>query len=161
LTNAAATVIVSSNRPRLPEIAKTIMTNRREFLKKVLALLGLTTLASFLYPLFRYFSPPAEEAGAKRLVLSRKEIAVGESKDIIVNNTPGVLINRPDQGYVALSRVCTHLGCLVDYQKDKKRLLCPCHAGTYDLSGNVISGPPPKPLQQFPIKIEGDSIIIG
>jgi cytochrome b6-f complex iron-sulfur subunit len=137
------------------------MTNRREFLKKALALLGLTTLASFLYPLFRYFSPPVEDAGAKRLVLSSKDIAVGESKDILVNNTPGVLINRPDQGYVALSRVCTHLGCLVDYQKDKKRLLCPCHAGTYDLAGNVTSGPPPKPLQQFPIKIEGDSIIIG
>src|SRR5512143_3155194 len=130
------------------------MTNRREFLKKAFALLGLTTLASFLYPLFKYFSPPSEDAGAKRLILSKKELAAGEAKDILVNNTPGVLINRPDQGYVALSRVCTHLGCLVDYQKDKKRLLCPCHGGTYDLSGNVISGPPPKPLQQFPLKIE-------
>jgi cytochrome b6-f complex iron-sulfur subunit len=137
------------------------MTNRRAFLQKTLAFLGLTTLTSFLYPLFRYFSPPVEEAGAKRLTLAKKEIPVGEAKDIIFNNTPGVVINRPDKGYIALSRVCTHLGCLVDYQKDKKKLLCPCHAGVYDLSGNVVSGPPPKPLPKFPLRVEGDSIIIG
>ena len=101
------------------------MTNRREFLQKTLAFLGLTTLASFLYPFFKYFSPPAQESGSRQLVLSKKDIPVGDAKDIVFNNIPGVLINRPDKGYVALSRVCTHLGCLVDYQKDKKRLLCP------------------------------------
>lgn len=137
------------------------MTNRREFLQKVLAVLGLTTLVSFLYPFYKYFSPRTGEGGAKQLVLSKKDIPPGEAKDIVFNNTPGVLINRPDKGFIALSRVCTHLGCLVDYQKDKKRFLCPCHAGTYDLSGNVISGPPPKPLPQFPLKVVGDSIIIG
>ena len=137
------------------------MTNRREFLQKLLAFLGLTALAAFLYPLFRYFSPATGESGAKQLVLSKNELPIGESKDIVFNNTPVIVINRPDKGYVALSRVCTHLGCLVDYQKDKKRLLCPCHAGTYDLSGSVTSGPPPKALQQFPLKVEGDSIIIG
>jgi cytochrome b6-f complex iron-sulfur subunit len=137
------------------------MINRREFLQKVLAVLGLTTLASFLYPFYRYFSPRTGEGGVKQLVLSKKDIPAGEAKDIVFNNTPGVLINTPDKGFIALSRVCTHLGCLVDYQKDKKRLLCPCHAGTYDLSGNVTSGPPPKPLQQFPVKVEGDSVFIG
>ncbi|HSB34942.1 MAG TPA: Rieske (2Fe-2S) protein, partial [Nitrospirota bacterium] len=103
----------------------------------------------------------AGETGAQRLVISKKELGAGEAKDIVFNNTPGVVINRPDKGYIALSRVCTHLGCLVEYQKEKNRLLCPCHAGTYDLAGGVTSGPPPKPLQQFPLKVEGDSIIIG
>jgi cytochrome b6-f complex iron-sulfur subunit len=137
------------------------MTNRRLFLQKALALLGLTTLGAFLYPLYNFFSPPAKEAGAGRLVLSKKEIPAGEGKDVVFNDTPVVVINRPDKGYVALSRVCTHLGCLVEYQKDKKRLLCPCHAGTFDLAGNVVSGPPPKSLQQYPLKVEGDNIVIG
>ncbi len=137
------------------------MTDRREFLQKVLAVLGLTTLASFAYPFYKYFSPKTAGTGAKQLILSKKEIAAGDAMDIIFNNTPGILINRPDKGYIALSRVCTHLGCLVDYQKDKKRLLCPCHGGTYDLAGNVLGGPPPKPLPQFPVKVERDSIIIG
>jgi cytochrome b6-f complex iron-sulfur subunit len=137
------------------------MTNRREFLQKTLAFLGLTTLASFLYPLYKFFSPPTGEAGGKQLVLSKNEVPAGGAKDVVFNNTPCIVINRPDKGYIVLSRVCTHLGCLVDYQKDKQRLLCPCHAGTYDLSGSVTSGPPPKPLQHFPVKVEGDTIIIG
>jgi cytochrome b6-f complex iron-sulfur subunit len=137
------------------------MTNRREFLQRVLAVLGLTALASFFYPLVKYFSPPAEESSAKQLVLSKKDIPVGDAKDIVINGTPCVVINRPDKGFVALSRVCTHLGCLVEFQKERKRFLCPCHAGTYDLSGNVTSGPPPKPLQQYPLKVEGDSVFIG
>ncbi len=137
------------------------MTNRRAFLQKTLVLLGMTTFASFLYPLLKYFSPPSEQAGTKQLVISKAEIPVGNAKEVVFNNTPAVIINRPDKGYVALSRVCTHLGCLVDYQKDQKRLLCPCHGGTYDLSGNVVAGPPPKPLQQFPVKVAGDSLIIG
>ncbi len=137
------------------------MTNRREFLQRVLAALGLTTLASFLYPLYQYFSPRTQEAAAKHLVLSKKDIPAGDAKNIVFNNTPAIVINRPDKGFIALSRVCTHLGCLVDYQKDQKRLLCPCHAGTYDLSGAVIAGPPPKPLPQFPLRVEGDSLIIG
>ena len=53
---------------------KTAMTNRREFLKKILALLGLTTFVAFLYPFFKYFSPPAGEAGGKMLVLSKAAV---------------------------------------------------------------------------------------
>ncbi len=137
------------------------MTNRRQFLQRTLAAIGLTTLAAFLYPLVKYFSPPQEETGNRQFVLGKKEIPLDGSVNIVFNNTPCVVINRADKGYIALSRVCTHLGCLVDYQQAQKRLLCPCHGGTYDLSGNVTSGPPPKPLKQFPLKVEGDSIIIG
>ncbi len=127
----------------------------------VLSVLGLTTLASFLYPVFKYLSPRREEMQLKRLVLSRKDIPAGNAKEILFHNTPCFVINRPNKGFIALSRVCTHLGCLVEYQKDKARLLCPCHAGVYDLAGNVLSGPPPKPLPQFPLRLEGESIIIG
>lgn len=137
------------------------MKTRRQFLLNAFELLGLTAAGALVYPIVRYFSPQSTAGGDKPTILSKKEIAVGESKNIVVNNVPGVLINRPDQGFVAISRVCTHLGCLVEYQKDKKRLFCPCHGATYDLKGNVVSGPPPKPLTQFPLKIEGDSIIIG
>ena len=70
-------------------------------------------------------------------------------------------MNIPDKGFVALSKVCTHLGCLVEYDSAKKRLLCPCHAGIYSLDGNVISGPPPKPLHKYPVKVQGEEIVVG
>jgi cytochrome b6-f complex iron-sulfur subunit len=137
------------------------MTDRRTFLQIIFTGLGLTTLASFLYPLFHYLSPLAGTGAGKQLVISKAEIPAGGAKDIIFNSTPAVVINRREKGFIVLSRVCTHLGCLADYQEAKNRLLCPCHAGLYDLEGNVTAGPPPAPLPQFPFKIEGDSIIIG
>jgi len=86
---------------------------------------------------------------------------VGEAKEIPVGGVPAILINRPGKGFIAFSRVCSHLGCLVDYNKTQNNIFCPCHGAIFDLEGNVVSGPPPKPLQRFPLKVEGESILIG
>jgi len=135
--------------------------NRRKFLKSLLVFLGSTALVSFLYPLLRFLEPPGSDSQGGKTTVKKAEIPVGDSKDIIVNNTPAIIINVPDKGFIALSKVCTHLGCLVEYDKPGKRLLCPCHAGVYSLAGNVLSGPPPKPLQKYPVKVEGEDIVIG
>jgi len=58
----------------------------------------------------------------------------------------------------AFSAVCTHLGCIVSWKKDEGIFFCPCHAGKFDPNGNVISGPPPKPLPQYRIKVEENKI---
>ncbi|MBI5026178.1 MAG: Rieske (2Fe-2S) protein [Nitrospirae bacterium] len=133
---------------------------RRGFLKLLLSLLGSTAAVSFVYPLLRFIAPPGE-ARIKQMSLRKGEIPLGEARDIVFNATPAIIINSPERGYIALSRVCTHLGCLVEYDKGKKRLLCPCHAGIYDLEGNVLSGPPPRPLPKIPLRIEGEIIVIG
>ena len=54
--------------------------------------------------------------------------------------TPAIIIHTKDKGYIALSRVCTHLGCLVNYDQARQIFICPCHNGIYDLEGNVLSG---------------------
>ena len=135
--------------------------NRRRFLKSLLALLGTTLFAAFIYPLVRFLAPPGGEAEGKKVVIKRSEIPAGSAKDIVVNNIPSIIINTPEKGFIVLSKICTHLGCLVEYDKNKSRLLCPCHAGVYSLDGNVVSGPPPKPLRKFPVKVEGEEILIG
>ena len=134
---------------------------RRKFLKSLLALLGSTTLISFAYPLLRFIAPPGRMSAVKRLSLQKNEIPSGEAREIVLNNTPAIIINRPGKGYIALSKVCTHLGCLVEYNKAKGELICPCHAGVFSLDGKVLSGPPPKPLLEFPLRVEGETILIG
>ena len=49
-------------------------------------------------------------------------------------------------GVYALSAVCTHLGCITRYKSDEKLIACPCHGSRFDLEGNVIHGPAPRPL---------------
>jgi len=135
---------------------------RRNFLKTAIASLGTLTAGSFVYALVKFLSAlPSRIAEANRLVISKSDIPSGEAKSFVYRNVPAILINRPDKGFIALSRTCTHLGCLVEYHHAQQRLICPCHAGNFDLEGNVLSGPPPKPLTAIPFKIEGENIVIG
>lgn len=67
---------------------------------------------------------------------------------------------RTDGKLVALSNICTHLGCGVRWNPDRKRFVCPCHNGVFDRNGNVVSGPPPKPLRRFPIRVASGNIQI-
>ena len=135
--------------------------NRRGFLKLITSILGLSALGAFLYPLLRYLSPGAATATTKPLTIPLSEVPVGAAKDLLVMGTPSILIHTKDKGYIALSRVCTHLGCLVNYDKARQVFICPCHGGTFDLEGNVISGPPPRPLPRYTVKVADSDIVIG
>jgi cytochrome b6-f complex iron-sulfur subunit len=132
---------------------------RRSFLGFIGSALGLTAFGSIAYPLIRYLAPPKTEFKGGTFSFSKADI--GDAKEIVYQQTPTIIINRPGKGYIALSRICTHLGCLVEYDRESRRLVCPCHAGTFDLEGRVISGPPPTPLLTFPLSVEGEEIIIG
>ncbi len=134
---------------------------RRKVLGILLAVLGSTAAGSLAYPLVRFFAPPARDSKARTISIKKSEIRLGEAKEIVLDNKPVVVINRYEKGFVAFSKVCTHLGCLVEYDKGPRKLVCPCHAGTFDLDGNVLSGPPPRPLSSVPLRVEGDLIIIG
>ncbi|MCL4475536.1 MAG: ubiquinol-cytochrome c reductase iron-sulfur subunit [Nitrospirae bacterium] len=134
---------------------------RRRFLGIVLAVLGSTAAGSLAYPLLRFFAPPARDNKTKSISIRKSDIRLGEAKEIVFNNNPVIVINRYEKGFVAFSKVCTHLGCLVEYDKGLRKLVCPCHAGTFDLDGNVLSGPPPRPLPAIPLKVEGDFVVIG
>lgn len=61
---------------------------------------------------------------------------------------------------IAFSPVCSHTGCNVNWHASRNAFICPCHNGTYDADGNVVSGPPPRPLQKLPVKIENDQIFV-
>jgi cytochrome b6-f complex iron-sulfur subunit len=69
--------------------------------------------------------------------------------------TDGVVrFNREKKAYVigaasgvyALSAVCTHLGCITRFRSDERVIACPCHGSRFDLEGNVVHGPAPRPL---------------
>jgi len=64
--------------------------------------------------------------------------------------------------FVAMSNVCTHLGCRVRWVDDQSQFFCPCHNGVFDKQGQVVSGPPPKPLNQYEVKAEdGQLFVLG
>ena len=59
-----------------------------------------------------------------------------------------------DQQIRAISALCTHLGCQVRWAGDEQKFRCPCHGGVYDAGGNVLEGPPPRPLESIEARID-------
>jgi cytochrome b6-f complex iron-sulfur subunit len=59
-----------------------------------------------------------------------------------------------------LSGICTHAGCLVAWQEQRERFICPCHGGSYDRLGAVASGPPLRPLDHLPIRVESGTVYL-
>ncbi len=104
------------------------------------------------------FPPPRTQAGQVKLALA--ELPVGGTKPITYEGKPALVL-RSTEGVTAFSLICTHLGCTVQWQEGKQQFFCPCHDGMFDRDGDVLSGPPPMPLEQLPVKIVGNDVLIG
>ena len=63
--------------------------------------------------------------------------------------------------YVAISTRCAHLGCPVRYIQASGKFVCPCHGGVYGYQGEVIGGPPVRPLDRFYTKVVGGRVQVG
>jgi len=137
--------------------------NRRRFINLFLGGSILGTAASLLYPVIRYLIPPRQaEAAAKKLAAARVgEIAPNSAKLFRFGSSPAILINTAEGELRAFSAVCTHLTCTVNYEADTGTLFCPCHNGRFDLAGNVVSGPPPRPLESFEVEVSGSDIYVS
>lgn len=66
-----------------------------------------------------------------------------------------------DGGFLALSRRCTHLGCTVPWDTDSNLFVCPCHASAFDITGEVLSPPAPRPLDLHPVRIENGIVKVN
>lgn len=65
-----------------------------------------------------------------------------------------------DDGFLAVSIRCTHLGCSIEWNKEKEEFLCPCHHSMFDLKGEVLNPPATRPLDYYPMKIENGKILV-
>jgi menaquinol-cytochrome c reductase iron-sulfur subunit len=73
----------------------------------------------------------------------------------------GLYVVRKSESEVRVfSDICTHLGCRVTWHRDQEHYISPCHDGHFDVLGNVVSGPPPRPLDEFTRRIEDGSLFI-
>lgn len=68
---------------------------------------------------------------------------------------------KPDGGIEVFEPHCTHLGCAYSWDQPKQQFECPCHGGKFDKNGNRIAGPPPRPLDRYEVKVDGNQIKIG
>jgi menaquinol-cytochrome c reductase iron-sulfur subunit len=70
------------------------------------------------------------------------------------------VVKKSDTEVRVFSDICTHLGCRVTWHADQKNYISPCHDGHFDIMGNVVSGPPPRPLDEYITKIENGNLFV-
>jgi len=137
--------------------------SRKEFLNFLALIGGLGTIVMVVYPLIGFLRPPRRSSESSSYVEVAKvdEILAGQGKDAIATDgEPVVVIKTAEPAeLIALSKRCTHLGCIVELKGEE--LVCPCHNAHFTLAGEVISGPAPRPLPKYEVKIQGNKIMLG
>ena len=149
--------------------------SRRDFIKATSALIGgfigvITTL-----PAIGFLISPAlrkSEDSASIDLGSLEDYPIGVPKLFEFTRTQvnswertgmsyGVYVVRQDEKNLRVfSNICTHLACRVAWHPDVQHYISPCHDGHFDSLGNNISGPPPRPLDEFMTKIEEGNLYI-
>lgn len=139
------------------------MINRRRFINLFLGGSFFATIAAFLYPVIRYVLPPKQTEAVQKKVAAAKvgDVPPNAAKIFKFGSSPAILINTQEGNLLAFSAVCTHLTCTVTYEADTGTLYCPCHNGRFDMAGNVISGPPPRPIEAYSVEVVGDDIFVS
>lgn len=137
--------------------------SRRSFLNFSLWASILSFFGSLVWIFFRFVTNPrasSQPLSNEHYSLPLIEININEAKIIRFEGKPSIIIRIGETEVYALSAVCTHLGCIVKWKPEGQQLFCPCHAAFFDIYGNVIRGPAPRPLLRFNAFIRKDEIII-
>lgn len=137
--------------------------SRRHFLDYLLGTSVVATLGAILYPIFEFMSPPQVIESTESSVVAAKlsEVPVNSGKIFKFGSKPGIIVRTESGELKACSAVCTHLECIVQYRPDIKHIWCACHNGHYSVDGKNISGPPPRPLEEYKVNTRGDDIVVS
>jgi len=107
-------------------------------------------------------APERNEASAERMVSvgMLEQLRIGEGRLVRHGVKPFYVIRTSPERVVAVSAVCTHVRCILEYDRERHGLRCPCHDGRFDLSGNVISGPPPRALPTYEVSTRAGEVFV-
>ncbi len=133
---------------------------RREFARYLV--LGAGTMAVANVGIAVWTQLRTINAGEPRAITPLADVEIGSTFLFSYpgDDDPAILVRLADNDVVAFSQKCTHLGCVVYYQPDEDRWHCPCHEGNFEVrTGNVISGPPTRPLGRIDVEVRDDGMI--
>jgi cytochrome b6-f complex iron-sulfur subunit len=136
---------------------------RRSFVQWILAGGFSASILSFLYPVFRFLkAPQAAEASVNEAPAGKAgDLKPNTAKIVKFGTRPVLLMRVSETEWKAYSAVCSHLNCTVQFNEAKQLIWCACHNGYYDLNGQVVSGPPPKPLEEYVVHLKAEDVIIA
>ena len=133
---------------------------RRDFFESACALCGLALIPTALVESCtkQNYSGPSNVNFTLDLTQSANAALNSVGGAVIANGV--IIIRASGSTFDALSATCTHQGCTVGYNSSSQEIVCPCHGGTYNLSGKVLGGPPPSALTTYTATLSGNILTV-
>ena len=130
--------------------------NRREFV----GWMGVGAIASSLPVAIAACFPDASQAQTGFLNVGTARRL--ETNGSIRKKKPKILVVRDpvNKTLFAVNPTCTHTGCTVRWQSNRKQFACPCHGARFNIQGGVVKGPAPRPLKRYSVKEENGAILV-
>lgn len=151
--------IVSHEKEKVsdPVVSDSVIENRRVFLKKIWK--GLGILASLeiagVFLGFLFSGKDDDESSKPKQIFDAGSVNLFQLNTVTAFRGGRFYLARlEDGGFMALSLRCTHLGCSINWEENKKSFVCPCHSSSFSIDGDVLNPPAPKALDYFLVKIE-------
>jgi len=147
----------------MPSKYRSPVMDRRSFVKIVTAALGSVMAAVVGLPVIQYFISPAlgKTAGDDWISLGSLDNYPFDLPTLFNFNITQVNgWERSTLSYGAFVLRKEHLSCRVNWNEESSEFYCPCHAAFFDKNGEVVSGPPPRPLDRYETRLDGDQLFI-
>jgi nitrite reductase/ring-hydroxylating ferredoxin subunit len=108
---------------------------------------------------FAFLWPRRKEGKGEKVFIAGKasDFRMGE---VVYFRKEKTMIKKVERGFLAFSAVCTHLNCVVNWNEMLKKFECPCHGAKFDPNGEVLEGPPPRPLDLYKLQIIDEKLVV-
>jgi len=133
---------------------------RRSLVGALAGAIGALLVGGSLWSVWRFVFPTEKKGAEGQVAIPRSKIAPGGAHFFRFQGHPAVVVEPIAGQFVALSAVCTHLGCIVTWKPQEKIFFCPCHGGRFSETGEVLGGPPPKPLPRYTVEVRPDEVVV-
>ena len=151
------------------------LVSRKKFLGYIIGGVSGVIAATVAAPLIGYFLSPLWKKHAPILPPIARTTDIPAGQPVFVTYEQRVrdgwyistlskgawIVNKGNKDFIVYDPKCTHLNCPYYWNKEKQIFQCPCHGGDFDINGNVIAGPPPRPLDRLEFTIQGQDIMVS
>jgi cytochrome b6-f complex iron-sulfur subunit len=127
--------------------------SRRTVLKALWGAAGALAVGEVVGVSLTFFSPNSGEGEFGGVITAGQVDDFPPGSVTPFNEGRFYLVRLPDSGFIALYRKCTHLGCAVPWDPAQGQFVCPCHGSAFEMEGEVLNPPAPRPLDMFAIEI--------
>jgi cytochrome b6-f complex iron-sulfur subunit len=124
-----------------------------------MGIVAATGVVATAIPILRFANPAAGWVTTDKIEIPEDDVRLWEAVRVVLRGQPCFVVRTPDRIH-ACSGVCSHLGCIVRWNRSRHVYFCPCHGARFAADGRVLGGPAPAPLSPFKVEVSQGKIVV-